>query len=94
MTFQKSTKKTLENVTLNILQKIIDSADGRVIVVPLSGGYDSRLVASGFAYLGYKNVKCFSYGQKNNFESLISKKVAKKLGYDWKFIKLTIYVVL
>ena len=23
------------------------------------------------------------------FESLISKKVAKKLGYDWKFIKLT-----
>ena len=82
-------KKTLENVTLNILQKIIDSADGRVIVVPLSGGYDSRLVASGFAYLGYKNVKCFSYGQKNNFESLISKKVAKKLGYDWKFIKLT-----
>ncbi len=86
-------KNSLANVTLNILQKIIDSADGRTIVVPLSGGYDSKLVASGLAYLGYKNVKCFSYGQKNNFESLISKKVAKKLGYDWKYIRLTHNIV-
>ena len=82
-------KKSLEIATLRILQKIIDSAEGRTIVVPLSGGYDSRLVASGFAHLRYKNVKCFSYGQKDNFESLISKKVAEKLGYEWKFIKLT-----
>lgn len=82
-------KKSLETATKRILQKIIDSADGRTIVVPLSGGYDSRLVASGFFHLGYKNVKCFSYGQKNNFESLISRKVAEKLGYEWKFIKLT-----
>ena len=88
-TSKRKLKNSLENVTLNILKKIIDSADGRTIVVPLSGGYDSRLVASGFAYLGYKNVKCFSYGKKNNFESLISKKVAKKLGYEWKFIRLT-----
>lgn len=82
-------KKSLETATIRILQKIIGSAEGRTIVIPLSGGYDSRLVASGFAHLGYKNVKCFSYGQKNNFESLISRKVAEKLGYEWKFIKLT-----
>ena len=82
-------KRSLEAASIRILQKIIDSAEGRVIVVPLSGGYDSRLVASGFAHLGYKNVKCFSYGQNNNFESLISRKVAEKLGYEWKFIKLT-----
>tara|TARA_B100000780_G_scaffold278906_1_gene254294 strand:- start:2064 stop:3755 length:1692 start_codon:yes stop_codon:yes gene_type:complete len=82
-------KQDLEVISIHILQKIIDSAQGRMIVVPLSGGYDSRLVASGFAYLGYKNVKCFSYGQNNNFESSISRKVSEKLGYDWKFIKLT-----
>ena len=82
-------KRSLEAASIRVLQKIIDSAEGRAIVVPLSGGYDSRLVASGFAHLGYKNVKCFSYGQKNNFESLISRKVAEKLGYEWKFIKLT-----
>lgn len=92
-TSKSELKKNLEVVSKNILQKIIDHADGRTIVVPLSGGYDSRLVASGFAHLGYKNVKCFSYGQKNNFESLISKKVAKKLGYDWKFIELTHEIV-
>jgi len=82
-------KKSLETTSIRILQKIIDSADGRTIVVPLSGGYDSRVVASGLAYLGYKNVKCFSYGQNNNFESSISKIVAEKLGYEWKFINLT-----
>jgi len=82
-------KRTLETTSIRILQKIIDSAKGRLIVVPLSGGYDSRVVASGLAHLGYKNVKCFSYGQSKNFESSISKMVAEKLGYEWKFINLT-----
>lgn len=86
-------KRSLEATSIRILQKIIDSAEGRAIVVPLSGGYDSRLVASGFAHLGYKNVKCFSYGQNNNFESSVSRKVAEKLGYEWKFIELTHDVV-
>jgi len=86
-------KKNLEATSIRILQKMIDSAEGRTIVVPLSGGYDSRFVASGLAYLGYKNVKCFSYGQNNNFEASISKKVSEKLGFDWKFIKLTHNIV-
>ena len=82
-------KKDLQVITTRIIQKIIDSAEGRMIVVPLSGGLDSRLVVSGLANLGYKNVKCFSYGRKNNFESLTSEIIAKKLGYEWKFIKLS-----
>jgi asparagine synthase (glutamine-hydrolysing) len=86
-------KRNLEVTSTRILQKIIDSAKGRMIVIPLSGGYDSRVVASGLSNLGYKNVKCFSYGHKKNFESSISKMVADKLGYDWKFINLTHYIV-
>ncbi len=82
-------KKELELISIRIIQKIIDSAENRMILVPLSGGLDSRLVASGLAELGYKNVKCFSYGKKKNFESLTSEIIAKKLGYKWKFIELT-----
>ena len=40
-------------------------------------------------HLGAKNVKCYSYGTKGNFEAKIAKIIADKLGYEWKFIPLT-----
>jgi asparagine synthase (glutamine-hydrolysing) len=79
----------LEQVTLNILKKTIDSLDGRQAIIPLSAGNDSRLIASGFKYLGYKNVKCYSYGF-NDYESDTSQIIADKLGYEWKLVKLDI----
>ena len=83
-------KKNLASTTLRIIKKMIKSLNGRQIVVPLSAGYDSRLIVSGLSYLGYKNVKCYSYGTKGNFESKIAKIIANKLGYEYKFIPLTI----
>ena len=35
----------------------------------------------------YKNVICFTYGNKNSFEIENSKKVAKALGFKWFFIE-------
>ena len=67
---------------------IIKEAKGRRIIVPLSAGLDSRLIISGLKKYNYQNVKCFSYGHKNNFESLVAKRVAKKLGYEWKFVEI------
>ena len=61
----------------------------RQIVIPLSAGNDSRLVASILKYLGAKNVKCYSYGTPGNFEAKIAKVIAQKLCYEWKFIPLT-----
>ena len=46
------------------------------------------MIVSGLKKHNYQNVKCFSYGLKNNFESLIAKRVAKKLGYEWKFVDI------
>ncbi len=57
------------------------------IVVPLSGGLDSRLIVHELKKNGFSNVVCFSYGKKNNNESLISKKIANKLGFKWVFIE-------
>ena len=89
----KDLEDNLTLTTLSILKKIIDSVDGRMIVIPLSGGYDSRAVASGLAHLGYKNIKCFSYGIKNNHESSVSQLVAKKLGFPWKFVELSRQII-
>lgn len=59
----------------------------KVAVVPLSGGYDSRLVACILKKTGINDVICFTYGRKSNYEIDISRKVAEKLGYKWLYIK-------
>ena len=58
------------------------------ILLPLSGGYDSRLIAVKLKELGFKNVICFTYGRPTQ-EVNISKKVAENLGFDWYFIEYT-----
>ena len=81
-------KKQLKNEIKTIIKNTIIKANGRTIVIPLSAGLDSRLIASGLKHFNYRNVKCFSYGLKNNFESRASKIIANKLGYSWKFIEI------
>jgi len=83
-------RNELANVTIRILKKMIKSLNGRQVVIPLSAGYDSRLIVSGLKHLGYKNVKCYSYGTKGNFEAKIAESIAKKLGYQFKYIPLKI----
>lgn len=73
----------------NSIHRLIDYAAGRQIIVPLSGGYDSRLIVSLLKKAGYSNVICFSYGILKNRESISSQKIAQALSYDWLFIEYT-----
>lgn len=79
----------LAKLTLATLEKLKQLANGRQIVVPLSGGLDSRLIASGLKHLGVLNVTCFSYGQSGNFEAATAQKIAEKLGYGWHFVPMS-----
>ena len=79
----------LADVTLGILEKLARSAAGRQILVPLSAGMDSRLIVSGLAHLGNSNVRCFSYGMKDNYEAAAASKIAAHLGYEWTFVPFT-----
>lgn len=76
----------LDKVLINVFQRLIMLADGRTLVVPLSGGYDSRLIVLMLKRLGYDNVITFSYGRPGNKESKISKKIAETLNMRWEFI--------
>lgn len=78
---------SLKNIYNNLIQRIISGANGKNIVIPLSGGYDSRLIACLIKSSGYKNVICYTYGRKECFEAKISEKIAKKLGFKWIFIE-------
>ena len=75
--------------TLRVFEKLARSLDGRLALVPLSAGLDSRLVAAGLRQVGYRNVHCFSYGIPGNYEAAASRRVAHQLGYPWFFLPLS-----
>ena len=83
-------EKELTETTLAVMERTLASLNGRPLVVPLSAGRDSRLIASAARQLGYRNVRCFAYGRSGNFEVKASKAIADKLGYPWAFVPATI----
>ena len=82
-------KNQFAKVCLSTIKNLIDSVNGRQIVVPLSAGRDSRLIVSCLKELSYENVVCFTYGRVGNYEVSTSKKVASKLGYKWIYVQDT-----
>jgi asparagine synthase (glutamine-hydrolysing) len=87
------TYKSMENlmeehdhILFRIFNRLIQLADGRTIVVPLSGGHDSRLIVLMLKRLKYDNVITFSYGRPGNKESDVSRTVAESLSLRWEFV--------
>lgn len=80
-------KKQAEKIFDNTFKRLIKSLQNRPVILPLSGGYDSRLIAAMLKKYNYKNVICFTYGRKNNYEIENSKRTAKLLNYKWIFIE-------
>ncbi|WP_179188802.1 asparagine synthase C-terminal domain-containing protein [Kiloniella majae] len=80
-----SSKRVLENLIIRTIKNI----NNRQVLIPLSAGLDSRLLASGLRHFGYENVVCFSYGLRNNHEANAAREIAKKLNYPWYFIETT-----
>jgi asparagine synthase (glutamine-hydrolysing) len=73
----------LDRVAVASVRPLMDYAGGRQIVVPLSGGYDSRLIVTLLKRLGYDNILAFIYGVPGNKEPAYSQRVAEALGLRW-----------
>jgi hypothetical protein len=89
-------KTTNENDVIELIRGKIEnwvkSINGE-IVLPLSGGFDSRLLASMIKDTGGGGgIHCFTYGlspeQSKSFEVLNAKKIADILGLNWQQIEL------
>jgi asparagine synthase (glutamine-hydrolysing) len=73
----------------NTFKRLLKSLNNKPVVLPLSGGFDSRLIAIMFKKYDYNNVVCYTYGRKDSPEIKNSKATAKQLGFTWHFIEYT-----
>jgi asparagine synthase (glutamine-hydrolysing) len=78
----KSELKKVIDKTGKHLVKILNN---RPVVIPLSGGFDSRLLAYMLKKNNYNNVFCYTYGAAGNAELNSARTTAEKLGYEWFF---------
>lgn len=67
------------------LDRLEAVADGRRIVLPLSGGYDSRLLAASLVERGLP-VTAFAFGRPGHPDVAVSREVADRLGIDWRLV--------
>ncbi|ELZ39422.1 asparagine synthase-related protein [Halorubrum tebenquichense] len=79
---QSELNQEFQRVLDSVFERLTEVADGRPIVVPLSGGYDSRLIALMLKRVGYDNVITYTIDTGGDTTS-IAREVAEDLGFPW-----------
>lgn len=82
------------NPLLDRMTDVMDAVFGRTaeivgnrpVVVPLSGGIDSRLVATMLVEQGC-DVTGFTFGRRGHADVEVSRNVARALGIDWEWVE-------
>ncbi len=75
----------LAAATEQTFSRLAGEVAGRPVLVPLSGGLDSRLVLAMLKASGVRDLRAFSYGPPGNEEASRAKAAAGRLGVPWKF---------
>ncbi|QLD87081.1 hypothetical protein HWV23_15565 [Natronomonas halophila] len=75
----------LDEVLVNVYERLIEYADGRPIVVSLSSGHDSRLNLIMLARLGYDNLIALTHGAEDG-ETTLCKYIADDFGIPWVYV--------
>jgi asparagine synthase (glutamine-hydrolysing) len=89
ITFEEA-KIQLKSILRQVSKRMAGLIGNRPVILPLSGGLDSRLIAYMLKKEGIENILCYTFGKKEgNPEWVRSQKVAGKLGFKWIFIDYT-----
>lgn len=75
--------KELVRLTSDIFKNHFEALKDQFVVIPLSGGFDSRLIACMCARYHPDNVLCYTYGTRDNPEVAPAQEVAHRLGFRW-----------
>lgn len=81
------TRELLKNTFDKVFERVRKFVGDRWIVLPLTAGRDSRLIASLLKKAGFEKVHCITYGiGEDCFENRKAKIIAGKLGFRHTFI--------
>jgi len=85
---EKQLIEELYEITLNVFRQMVIRLNGKPVCIPLSAGYDSRLILAMLKKLKYDNIWCFFYGAPGNanWERKYSLDTAKKLKVPWTHV--------
>lgn len=79
-------KAGLKSVLEHVGKRMVEVLAGRPAAIPLSGGFDSRLMAYLLRKNNYTNVLCYTFGKKNNVEVNNARRTAENLGYGFYLV--------
>ncbi len=85
-TREPASSEELKTLFYNVFSRYIQLFGKRQILLPLTSGYDSRLLACMLKEFGYENVICATWGRESMPERITAEKVARKLGFRYIFI--------
>lgn len=88
-----SNGEDLHRFLLSTFDKYYNTFKNKQVLVPLTRGYDSRLLACLLKEFGHKNVVCVTWGRDKNSEVETAKKVSNKLGYEHIFVNYSEEIV-
>jgi asparagine synthase (glutamine-hydrolysing) len=78
--------ENLHQLLMNVFERHFNEIKNRKVLLPLTRGYDSRLLACLLKVFGHNNVICSTWGRANNIELATAKKVADQLGFSHIFV--------
>jgi len=82
-TQHKNPDNTLVEILNNVFASHLSALKNNMIAIPLSGGYDSRLISIMCSRYHPDNLIAFTYGTRNSSEIKLAKRVADKLAINW-----------
>lgn len=75
--------ENLKSILDNVMERALKVIGDKPIVVPLTGGFDSRFLVTWLSRKGIKNLTTFTCGIPGSSEFDNAKKVASTLGLSW-----------
>jgi len=80
----------IEKIVDSTIDRFLQVAGNRKILIPLSGGIDSRLLLYAIKLRNPENkIIAFTFGRKDSEEVKISRQIASELNIEWHFIEYT-----